>query len=252
MNNKSGDQKWLRQQWLEITAIACWGIVLIKYTLDGTLNILIHPNYFYLATSAGCALIGISLWQGQRLWREKSAPNSSEHTNLLPRGIGTWLLLATAVAGLLITPKLFASGTALQQGISESVPITRTQTKAFRSNIKPENRSLIDWIRTIDRYPEPDAYVGQKVKITGFAIHPPGLPKGYLLLGRFVITCCAADAYPIALAVKANTNVQNYPKDTWLEIKGQAIAEILNDRRQVVINAQEIVPISTPKNPYDS
>ncbi|MCY7368792.1 MAG: TIGR03943 family protein [Chamaesiphon sp.] len=133
---------------------------------------------------------------------------------------------------------------------AEAVTVTRSQTKAFRVAVKPESRTLVDWVRTINNYPEPDAYLGQKVNINGFVFHPKDLPDNYLLLSRFVITCCAADVYPVAVTVKFVGTRQTYPQDSWFQVKGKAIVETFAGNRQLVIEASEIKPIPVPKNPY--
>jgi uncharacterized repeat protein (TIGR03943 family) len=128
--------------------------------------------------------------------------------------------------------------------------MTRSQPQAFRSVTKAEDRSLIDWVRTLNVYPEPDAYAGQPVKVQGFVVHPPDLPSQYLLISRFVITCCAADAYPVGLPVKLKEKREVYRPDTWLEIEGQMITETLKGKRQLTIEATSLKKISPPANPY--
>jgi len=62
-------------------------------------------------------------------------------------------------------------------------------------------------------------------------LHSPELPPEYLLLSRFVITCCAADAYPVGLPVKLTASCQVYPPNTWLEVEGKMITENLGGKR---------------------
>ncbi len=241
-----------RKSWLDIAAIGAWGILLLKYAIDGTLYVLIHPSYYLLATVTGGFLVLIGLFQSWRVYRGTiaTAPDL-QHSSLLPQGLATMLLLATAVIGLLITPKVFTSQTAVQRGVSaESVTVTRNEAQSFRTTVKPESRTLVDWVRTLNNYPEPDAYLGQKVNINGFVFHPQELPKNYFKLSRFVITCCAADAYPVALIVKFTGDRQTYPQDSWLQIKGKTIVETLTGSRRLVVEASELKPIPVPRNPY--
>ena len=150
---------------------------------------------------------------------------------------------------------------ALQRGVSETLPVTRSLAQNFRATVKPEERSLIEWVRTLDAYPEPDAYTGQKVKVTGFVINLPQLNDNYLLLGRFILTCCAVDAYPVGLPVKLEASRSAYPADSWLEITGEMATELLNldtqkvqgvplQKRQLVIVAKTVKPIPPPADPY--
>ncbi len=245
------DRSSLRKSWLDILAITAWGILLLKYAIDGTLYILIHPSYYLLVTVTGGCLLLIGILQGWRLYRGRIAGNQELHSSLLPPGLTAMLLLGTAIAGLIITPKLFTSHAAIQRGVSaEAVTVTRSQTQAFRTSVKPESKTLVDWVRTLNNYPEPDAYLGQKANINGFVFYPKELPANYLMLSRFVITCCAADAYPVAIPIKFTGTRQTYPQDSWLQVKGKAIVETFSGSRQFVIEASEIKAIPTPKNPY--
>jgi Predicted membrane protein len=108
-------------------------------------------------------------------------------------------------------------------------------------------------VRLLNFNPEPDTYIGQKVKVQGFVIHPPKVAEQYLWIGRFIITCCAADAYPVGLPVKLPPNQTRaaFPPDSWLEIEGETITAELQGKRKLTIQASSLKPIPEPKNPYD-
>ncbi|MGB8697895.1 MAG: TIGR03943 family protein [Thermosynechococcaceae cyanobacterium] len=236
-------------EWLNTFALGLWGALFLYYWHTGKLGLLIHPNYFGLTIGAGFVLLAIAslsalrMVRGQTGWREPHQP-------LFPPLLMSGLLLTAAVVGLLIAPKPFASDTAIQRGLQDATISTRVRPQTFRVNQSPERRSLIDWVRTLDVYPEPDAYAGQKVKVEGFAVHNSTLPTTYLTLTRFVITCCAADAYPIGLPVKLKQDRATFPADHWFSVTGQMATETLNGKRQVVIQAATVQPISEPQNPY--
>ena len=245
--------------WLEGCALVAWGILLLKYSFTGQYKLLIHPNYFSLVLSSGIVLLVLGIVKVKSILNH-SLSNKSEHISLFPPGLGNSLLLIVAIAGLLIPPKVLTSQTALKRGVGD-LPLTTIQPQAFRTASKPEERSLIEWIRTINAYPEPDAYGGQPANITGFVLHLSELPDNYIMLSRFVITCCAVDAYPIGIPVKLNSSRSNYPVDSWLTVKGIAIAETLpvkdrietntiTQKRSVAIEARAIETIPTPADPY--
>lgn len=247
-------------QLLSILAIITWGILLLKYGFTGQYQLLIHPNYFYLMLLTSILLLIIGTIKFIQLLKTPLEIRDNErHLTLFPPGIGSSLLLISAIAGLLISPTVLSSQTALQRGVTETLPLTRDRPQTFITQTKPEERSLIEWVRTLNAYPEPDAYTGQKAKITGFAIHLPELPDNYLLLSRFILTCCAVDAYPVFIPIELPTDRQQYPPDTWLEIEGTMTTHTLQIRgrqsnsqrnRKLVLKAEKIKPIPTPKNPY--
>lgn len=253
------DLKNLLWHLLDIFALAAWGILMLKYWLNGQLSLLIHPNYFGMVVTTGIALLllaALRVFQlfnqiRQRASRKAITMPVAQHISLFPPGWSNVLLIAAAILGLIVTPKVFASQTAIQRGVTESVGMTRSQPQAFRSASKPEDRSLIEWVRTLNVYPEPDAYKGQSVKVQGFAVHPQELPSQYLMISRFVITCCAADAYPVGLPVKLTENRSAYPVDQWFEVQGKMITDTLNGKRQLTIEANSpLKKINPPANPY--
>jgi uncharacterized repeat protein (TIGR03943 family) len=147
----------------------------------------------------------------------------------------------------------------MQRGITDSLPPTTLQTQSFLASTPPEQRSLIEWVRTLNVYPEPDNYTNQRANITGFVVHLNQLPENYIYLSRFILTCCAVDAYPVGIVVKLPESRSNYAIDSWLEIKGVMSTETLppldpksskKDQRQLVLQAEEVKKIPTPKNPY--
>lgn len=253
--------------WLDALAILAWGILLLKYWITGQLNILIHPNYFGLTVAGGIGSIvigGLKTWELIKLDRTKQKSRTSatidsprmaevEHITLFPPSFGSTLMLSVALIGLATTPRTFTSQTALERGLTESLPITRLQPQEFRNTTKPENRSLVEWVRLLNFNPEPDSYKGQKVNVQGFVIHPPNVAEQYLWIGRFIITCCAADAYPVGLPVKLPIGQSRaaFPPDSWVEIEGEAIVEELQGKRKLTIQAFSLKPIPEPKNPYD-
>ena len=116
----------------------------------------------------------------------------------------------------------------------------------------PEERTIIDWIRTLNVYPEPDAYADQPVKVSGFVVHMPDWPDDHFMIARFVLTCCAADAYPVGLPVSltplGNLCQNRMPGWRWLATMQTGT---LSGKRQLVIGSPAITEIPEPRNPYE-
>lgn len=237
--------------WLDCLTLAAWGLLLLLYWLRGDLNLLIHPAYQGLTALTAIAFLGMALARGWQLRRDRR-PVSTLHSALLPRRLSLGLLLLVAIAGLLLPPRVFANDLARNLNLDELTGYSRSRPQVFRNSQRPEERTITDWVRTLNVYPEPSAYVGQRVNVTGFVMHPAELPSHYLLLARFTLTCCAADAYPVGVPVKLAGDRQAYPVDRWLSVQGVMEAETIAGKQQVVIAAQQIKPISPPSNPYDS
>lgn len=250
-NSKSKIKNFL-PPWLDVLAITAWGILILNYWQTNKLNLLINPNSstFGLVVLAGFSLLIVGIFKALELLRRRNVVPNTQHISLLPPGLSSTLLLLAAILGLMFSPRVFASDKALQRDFTDLLATSRPQPQAFHATTRPEDKSLVDWVRTINVYPEPDAYTGQKVKVKGFVIHPPELGKEYLLLARFVITCCAADAYPMGLPVKLPEKANEYPADSWLEVEGKMVTQTLAGKRQLTIAATSLKNIPQPKNPY--
>jgi uncharacterized repeat protein (TIGR03943 family) len=238
------------QKTLDALVLIALGALLFKYTITGQLKLLINPNYIGLVWFTAIVLLVAGYLKARECLQGKRA-SEIQHLSVIPSLWSSWILIAAVILGFLISPKVLTSQTALSRGVSDSSLLTRSQPELFRSFSKPENRSLLDWVRTINAYPEPNAYKGQKAKITGFVIHSPQLPENYLLLSRFVITCCAVDAYPVGIPVKLPVGNKIYPTDSWLEVEGKMEPEVVSGKRQLVLLSQSIKTIPTPSDPYN-
>ena len=244
--------------WLDSLAALAWGIALLRLWFLGKLTLLVHPNYVPLTAVTGLFLCLVGGLEGFRVWRQQQRPRpravnpAKEHISLLLPTWSSGILLWAAILALIIAPRPFASDKAIHRGVTDNLTATRINPASFRTSNRPEERTLIEWIRTISAYPEPDAYTGQKAKISGFVVHDQELPDHVFRLTRFVITCCAADVYPVSLPVILTQSRNSYPPDRWLEVEGTMMTETFQNKRQLVLNATHITTIPEPKNPYES
>jgi len=70
------------------------------------------------------------------------------------------------------------------------------------------NRAVADEQRSLD---------GVEVELTGIVVNDPALPAGAdFALTRFLVSCCAADAIPLQVAVRG---AGAYPDDTWVRVR---------------------------------
>ncbi len=84
---------------------------------------------------------------------------------------------------------------------------------------------------------------GTEVELLGFVTHPKRAPEGTFALTRFYISCCAADAIPYSVFVRAS---DDYDDDVWLHVEGRL--GMIGDR--FVVEPNDIATTDEPKNPY--
>jgi uncharacterized repeat protein (TIGR03943 family) len=90
----------------------------------------------------------------------------------------------------------------------------------------------------------------REVRLTGFVV--PAKKKGQWYVTRMQIACCAADAFPLKVAVKG---IEPPPTDTWVEVTGTWIPQTFGKMPNGVIYPQlagrSLAKVATPDEPYE-
>jgi len=158
---------------------------------------------------------------GLRLIAGLRSPRADQHDPDLGGGTAGWLLVVPVLAVALVTPSplgAFAAGRSALRPVvaagSSFEPLAPgpdgvadlTVTNFLR-------RALFDERRSLD---------GARVRLVGLVAPDPsitpGSPGGFRLT-RFVLTCCAADARPMQVAVRSLPATVP-PTDAWVEVVG--------------------------------
>jgi putative membrane protein len=108
----------------------------------------------------------------------------------------------------------------------------------------------------------PEYYFNRRFKFTGFVYHPEGWPSNRMILSRYLITCCAADATPIGITVETK-DAAKYKNNSWVEIDGTISTRKIPEADKIaatswyygypnkpVLIAHAIQAIKAPQDPY--
>ncbi len=90
---------------------------------------------------------------------------------------------------------------------------------------------------------------GTHVITEGRVCMEEGLPPGQIVIFRFVIVCCAADAMPVEAVVKSPKTAAFKPDD-WIRVGGTLQMETRDGKWVPVIEADQVDPIPAPNDPY--
>lgn len=95
----------------------------------------------------------------------------------------------------------------------------------------------------------PNDFEGRKIKVGGFVYKEEGLKANQLVLSRFLITHCIADASITGLITEFN-QANEFEQDTWLEIEGTLGVTTYNGIELPLIKAEKWKVIKEPAQPY--
>ncbi|MFC4356240.1 TIGR03943 family putative permease subunit [Chryseomicrobium palamuruense] len=95
----------------------------------------------------------------------------------------------------------------------------------------------------------PANYNGRSIKISGFVFRDEGFNSNQLVVSRFMITHCIADASILGFLTEfEETNM--FPEDTWLEIEGVLDTTNFDGFEMPIIKATNWKVINEPDEPY--
>lgn len=218
-------------------------LFLVRLMLDGQIALYIHPRFIWL-TWVTCGGLVLMLVEQLAQIRVHSAARVPE---------GYYLASAALLAvGFAIRPHLFGADLASKQGLNLTV---RSSGSPSGQAVPPPTDQMLEidsfnFTQFLDKmYANPQAFVGKRVAIEGFAFNPPTAKNGEFAIVRLVVTCHVAHAAPDGLVVTVPGQVA--PKqDTWHRAEGTLEAFELNGVKTVRLVADKFTDIDEPPIPY--
>ncbi|MEU7784813.1 TIGR03943 family protein [Amycolatopsis sp. NPDC049159] len=89
---------------------------------------------------------------------------------------------------------------------------------------------------------------GRTVSLTGFVVHA----DGGTLLARLVISCCAADAFPVTVRLRGG-EADHLASDAWIRVTGQVVPGTATKANSYTpdLTPSSLATVPAPKDPYE-
>jgi uncharacterized repeat protein (TIGR03943 family) len=218
------------------------GLTALRLAVSGRYRLYVRPG---MGLWIGIAGVALGLLGAQRLLKPPTSHTHSGHG--LPRV--ALLLLAPVLVVFLVAPPSLGSFAA-ERAAQRVAPRPEVDTaKAFSPLPAAEDGAVaLSLTAYTDRewYEAGGTLDGVAIRLVGFVV--PGDEPGTLLLTRFRIACCAADAVPIQVLVRGVSDP--LPRsDDWVAVVGRHQAGIVDGRP--VIEAETITLTRPPAEPYE-
>ncbi|MEV6923185.1 TIGR03943 family protein [Dactylosporangium sp. NPDC051485] len=229
------------------------GGAVLRASLTGQYLNYVKPGLQPYLVVAGVILVvagAFTLWYELR-GRGASADQHDEHDDGHGHGHGgpkvAWLLLAPVLGLLLFAPPALGSYAA---GRSGSAVTARSEYAPLPAG-DPLALPMLDYASraVFDR----GASLGERrIQLTGFAMRGP---QDSWLLARMMVSCCAADARPVKVALGGDLP-EGLADQQWLRIVGKYSSRELQDQVNgeaiPYIEVSEVTLIPVPQEQYES
>ena len=227
------------------------GAVALRLGLTDAHLSYIQPAMGPVLTLAGAVLVGLGGVILLRPGRGRlTAAGQHGHGHGHGHGAGSrvgWLLVAPILAIAVVAPSPLGAYASSRAPTTLPVPTRNFGPLPAASN-GAVDLALTEFVGRA-RSGQGQSLQGASVRLIGFAT-ANARGDGFLLT-RFVISCCAADARPVRVAVRGGQPPWPTP-DTWLEVTGTWRPETRSaeDTRPPTLDLTSLRTISPPANQY--
>jgi len=151
------------------------------------------------------------------------------------------------ILGLIVPAKPLGAAALSTNGLTTSFSGSSSATEL---TVAPQDRNVLDWVRDFASADDLKQFAGQQADVIGFVYRDTRLdPKIQMMVARFAISCCVADASAIGLIVQTK-NADTYVQDGWVHVKGSFQVQDLNGEKAPILVADTIENTTQPAHPY--
>ena len=249
---------WRAYHILQGLIFAGWGLFLMGIIFSGKILFYINRRFVFIILLAGVALIGLAtVVLGRNLKKDAAEENvhvhgdeSAGHTNKGPSILNLVILGVPLLLGIILPPRPLSSSVVATHGINSSAPLAKLRDSSTTAvSLSSTQKSVLDWVADFNSAADPAKFTGQQVHVTGFVYHDPRMSGSQFLVGRFVVTCCVADALALGMVVNW-PEAGKFTDNSWVQVDGTVTVENLSGQRLPGIDASRVSLINTPDQPY--
>ena len=265
---------------LTAAVLALWGTILLTICFTGRISAYLHPNFQPLALVAGCVLGCLAIL----VLIAPAGGNAHGSRSSLWSILTSLILVAPLLLAFANTKDSFGASTVANRlYIEDLAQLPGVQSPAAASTKGPiegplpgeESNDQATYLAADDRFKLPKNEAGQvRAEVVDFlyATQLPEVreqlenkpveiigqlmpaktnnPKGNrLVLIRMMMSCCAADAQPVALSIEPQQK-PDLPDMTWVKITGKAAFPVEGGQFKPVIQNVVLEKIDPPAEPF--
>jgi uncharacterized repeat protein (TIGR03943 family) len=231
---------------LKVTIMLAMGAFLFTRVTGNTILFYINDRFVILTLLAAVGFLVLAVG----IWFSADLGEGAGQASALGRVSWGGLLLVSLpfLLGVLITPRPLGAAALSNREVSlESLTSVAIQERTAVP--RTAERTVLDWLIEFQRADNPADLSGQEAQVIGFVYRDSRFADDTFMAGRFIVSCCVADADPIGLIVQS-AEAGQFAEDQWLEIRGAFQMGTFDGQETPLLIATEINPVGPPAQPY--
>ncbi|MGC1481527.1 MAG: TIGR03943 family protein [Chthoniobacterales bacterium] len=262
---------------LSVVVLLVWGAVMLVMFFSGRIDSYLAPNFRIYAAVAGSVMIGMAIALAL-LPRRDRAEDLSGCENSLARSMpghvfAAVVLIAPLLVAFTYSPSQFGATMVRNRGFADvvvdlpgralSVPepplpgedpppegeeptmeITDYMARNEDGQIIAE---LIDLLYAAQEPTMLPDFLDQDVELVGQFLPPAEGESGDGKLVRMMMSCCAADARPVAVTLETDVPIE-VTEMTWVKVIGKATFPVIEGRHTPIVQPFSVEQTDPPEN----
>jgi putative membrane protein len=233
---------------LQAIVLMALGLYLYSRVATGTVLFYISQRFTLLTlfTALALMILGLSYYF-------RPQPDSDVDGEQRPAYTAGWLGLLIIVLpimlGLLVPPAPLGASAVSNREINLGGLTFSAATNPASSLVPPLEKNILDWLSDFQQAADPNVFDGQEARVVGFVYRDKRFENETFMAGRFIVSCCVADAAPVGLIVYWPDSA-GLADNQWVEVYGRLETGTFDGRTMPILNAESVTPTQAPAQPY--
>lgn len=247
-----------------------WFVILVSFAYyiyelfnTGKINLYIHPKMFKYVLFSLVIFIILAIFQVKRIFTFSKTKKIKLGYIIfiiplfLAFAVNPDTLNAQVVAnkgGNIVSNNMYSSEEASEKNYEESLETEKnTDLDIADGYNSPDGERFMETLGAV--YGDLDEMIDKEIELSGFIYIEESLPKESFVIGRLMLSCCAADTEIIGLLAEWD-EINKFEENEWIKITGKVSStryyNPYNETEEVhpLIKVTKVEVIDPPKNQY--
>lgn len=241
---------------LKTIVLCALGAFLYTRVANNTILFYIHERFTLLTLlgAVGALLLGLSYYR-QPPHDHTHDHHGHNHHHLPLQWWGLLIISLPVLIGLLVPPQPLGAVALLNRELNlggwqdSSLPQVPPLNREGGGMWGGAIQEPLDWFTIAREFNRPQALNGREARLTGFVYRDDRFAPDSFLVGRFLVSCCVADAAALGVVVQW-PEAEELALDQWVSVYGRLQSGELAGRALPMLVAEHVQLIAPPAQPY--
>jgi uncharacterized repeat protein (TIGR03943 family) len=248
------------QRWLDPLVFAIWTIFLIYLLISQRYIAFLRPEFGVLLTLAHFIAMAFMLTAMVRSKKSGIDTSAVLRSMVLLVPVLYSLIMSDAMLGNQAFKKRFTGNSSGSIGKQQEESLKSSQGAQSRPDRWSPDQTINSMqpdgplkLTILQLMLNPKLFIGQRVIVTGMIMRDAELKPHFggldTAIYRFMVSCCAADALPLAIALDADPSAV-FAQDQWVQVEGIFKLQQMDGKPYPVVSKPQIRLVEAPSIPY--